>query len=122
MIKYLDVTLNSNNGCYKLHTKDLYIIKYVSKLSNNPNTILGNLHKSIKFRLYTKSSIRYIFDKAKTNHTQALELNHHKVSSEYLELKTEENKKLKDHKHNTIGFNPPFSRNVKTNIGRFFSI
>lgn len=118
---FLDVTLDLNNGCYKPYTKDLCNIKYVSKLSNHPKTILDNLHKSVQFRLSTNSSNKDVFDKAKTKHTEALELSHHKVNLEYLDLNKEGNKKRKHHKCRIIWFNPPFSHNIKTNIRRFFS-
>ena len=57
------------------------------------------------------------FDRAKPAYAQALEKNGYKQK---LEFQTENSSRRRQRKRNITWFNPPFSKNVSTNIGRKF--
>ena len=57
------------------------------------------------------------FDRAKPAYAQALEKSGNKQK---LEFQTENSSKRRQRKRNITWFNPPFSNNISTNIGRKF--
>lgn len=59
------------------YTKDLNNLGYVSKVSNNNDIILGNLHISIQDRLSRNTSSKEIL---KVKYINALEIGNHQVS------------------------------------------
>ena len=70
------------------------------------------------------SSNNDIFDQAAPLYNDALRNSGHTEPVEYLEnRKTSQRRKRKNRRRNIIWFNPPFSRNVSTNLGqRFFRL
>lgn len=64
------------------YTKDLNNLGYFSKVSNNNDIILDNLHISIQDRLsrYTRNK-----ERLKLKYIKALEIGNHQVNFEYLE-------------------------------------
>ena len=63
VFKYLDVTINLNDGTYKPYTKPSNEIKYIHKESNHPPSVIWQIPLSIESRLSTQSFNKEIFKK-----------------------------------------------------------
>lgn len=118
IIDFLDVTFDLTTGNYRPYTKPGNTILYVHSKSNHPPSILKNIPDNINKRLISISSNKEEFDKAKAPYQQAL------ANSGYnhtLQYKPDQPTKKKQKRHKqVIWYNPPYSANVRTNIGRQF--
>lgn len=121
-VDYLDITLDIKNGTYSPYSKPNNIISYVNKKSNHPPNILSNIPESINKRLSTISTNQTIFNAAKPQYQQALEKSGYDYQLKYKEEEnnTTQNPPENRRKRNVTWYNPPYSKNVKTNIGRKF--
>ena len=93
---------------------------YVQKKSNHPPSILKNIPDSINKRLSEISSDRQCFDNAKTVYQEALNKSGYNYNLSYNEPRNEIQHSRKDRPRNILWYNPPFSKNVKTNVGKCF--
>ena len=113
---FLDVTFNLEDESYRPFTKPNNISSYVNKGSNHPRNIIKRISDTINKQLSNISSNEQQFDATAQEYQDAL----HRAGYEH-KLKFE---KPVTHKRNRnrkiIWFNPPFSKNVSTNIGRKF--
>ena len=94
---------------------------YIHHQSNHPPNIIRNLPASISRRLTDISSNEDVFADAKPLYDKALRESGFSAETEYLERRKEQgraNRRTRSRK--VIWFNPPFSQNVATNIGRRF--
>ena len=118
-VNYLDVTLNLENSTYRPYQKENNQIKYINTESNHPPSIIKQLPLSIESRLSLLSSSEEIFNDSVTPYQDALDKSGYKHKLKYqANINTANNKKQR--KRNIIWFNPPYSKNVKTNIGKIF--
>ena len=113
-VNYLDVTLNLENSTYCPYQKENNQTKYINIESNHPPSIIKQLPLSIKSRLSTLSSSEEIFVIPSQD---ALDKSGYKHKLKYkVNIDTPNNKK----QQRNICFNPQYSKNVKTNIGKVF--
>ena len=122
---FLDVTLDLKTGTYKPYRKPGDTPLYLNMASNHPPTIIKNLPKSINKRLTSISASEDIFEEAKPIYAAALSKSGFLPAMQYRADEGEgmaraEEKKRKKRKRNIIWFNPPYSKNVKTNVGAVF--
>ena len=115
---FLDITLNLNNGQYYPYRKPNDRPVYIHKQSNHPPTIIKNLPASISRRISDISCDEETFKKASPVYEDALKASGYTESLIFTE--NEAKKKNRNRQRNIIWFNPPFSRNVATNIGGIF--
>ena len=125
IVQFLDVTFDLRDGSFKPFMKPNTQLRYVSRESNHPPLILSNIPEGINKRLDRISSSRQKFEEEKTVYQKALDEAgyHHKLI--YREHMVEETQGPAKRKRcrKVLWFNPPFSANIKTNIGkRFFGI
>ena len=118
IVDFLDITLNLKNGTYRPYKKPNDSLMYVHTSSNHPQQILKQLPKSLSERLSKNSSNEMIFNEAKNDYEEALKKSGYKDVK--LEYKKPTPKKKRNRSRNIIWFNPPFSCNVSTNIGKKF--
>jgi len=119
VVNYLDITLNLNNGTIRPYNKPNNIPLYVNKNSSHPPSILKNIPKGINGRLTSIASDKKTFDTSTNIYQEALAKAGYAHKLEYKE--TEKNKAQKKNRQRQIlWYNPPFSCNVSTNIGRKF--
>ena len=119
MVNYLDVTLNLENSTYRPYKKENNQIKYINIESNHPPSIIKQLPLSIESRLSSLSSSEEIFNDSVIPYQDALDKSGYKHKLKYkANIDTASNKKQQ--KRNIIWFNPSYSKNVKTNIGKIF--
>ena len=124
IVDYLDVTLDLNDGSYRPFHKPNDEIMYIHSESNHPPAIIKQLPLSVESRLRTLSSSKEIFDQAKIHYQEALERSGYKHILKYEDDQAdnsgEVNHQKRNRKRNIIWFNPPYSKSVTTNVGRYF--
>ena len=120
IINFLDITLNLETGHYEPYMKENNTIFYVHNKSNHPPSILKNLPKNIENRLSKISANEEIFNTAIPPYQAALEASdyNYKLKFDPNARNNPTRKKVRNRK--VTWFNPPFSKNVKTNIGKQF--
>ena len=120
VIDFLDVVLDLDTGSFKPFIKPNANTMYVSPHSNHPPSITANIPDAISKRLSSISSSKEMFDSEVEHYQNALNAAGYEALLEYKEMDTDENKNKKNRNRNVIWFNPPFSKNVKTNLGGKF--
>ena len=117
-VDYLDVTLTLKILLIALTKKKKNKIKYINIESNHPPSIIKQLPLFIKSRLSSLSSSEILNDSV-IPYQDDLDKSGYKHKLKYkANIDTATNKKQR--KRNIIWFNPPYSKNVKTNIGKIF--
>ena len=117
-VDFLDVTFDLDNNVYKPFRKENSKPTYINKHSNHPPSILKQLPKSLEKRISETSSTKGIFDESIKPYKDALKESDFSEALIYIAPTT--NRKQQNRKRKLIWFNPPFSRSVKSNIGRIF--
>ena len=120
IVNFLDVTLDLHSGKHYPYTKEGNVPLYVHKKSNHAPSILKNIPDSINKRLSEISSDRHCFDNAKTVYQEALNKSGYNYNLSYNEPRNEIQHSRKNRPRNILWYNPPFSKNVKTNVGKCF--
>ena len=117
-VNFLDVTLDLRSGKFYPYIKEGNIPLHVHQESNHPPSILRNIPESINKRLSEISSHKESFDSAKGVYQEALDKSgyHHKLSFTLSQASRPQNTR----RRNILWFNPPFSKNVATNVGKCF--
>ena len=121
VVNFLDVTLDLNTGIYKPFIKENDTPLYVNIKSNHPPTVLKNIPEGINNRLSRTSANKTVFDAATPVFQEALTRSWYSFTLKYdppTVLTTQKKKKCRTKP--VTWFNPPFSKNVKTNIGKEF--
>ena len=123
-VQYLDVELDLRNDIYKPYRKPNSEPLYVNINSNHPPTVLKQIPKGIAKRLSTISSNEEVFKSAASDYEKALRDSGFEEKLTYIPADTAEQqadkKKKKHRKRKIIWFNPPYSKKIKTNIGKEF--
>ena len=104
---------------FKPYMKENDIPIYVNKASNHPPNVLENIPLGINRRLSRISTNGEIFNNAAPPYQEALEKSGHNHQLKFEPPPLEKPKK-EVQKKEVIWFNPPFSLNVKINIGKEF--
>ena len=113
---FLDVTFNIVNKIYKPYRKPGNSPLYINRNSNHPESILKTMPGMINRRLCDTSCNETVFNEAKDEYETALA-----ASGFESNMKFQKNPNIRRNRsRNIIWFNPPYSRNVKTNIGNVF--
>ena len=119
IVYFLDVTFNLANGPYRPYKKANDSLLYINTSSNHPPQVNKQLPTSINERLSKNSSSKEIFNASKYEYETALK-NSSYQQTELIFTKKEQRKKKRNRSRNIIWFNPPFSRNVTTNVAKRF--
>ena len=120
IVNFLDITLNLETGLYEPYMKENNTILYVHSKSNHPPSILKNLPKNIENRLSKISANEEVFTTAIPPYQAALEASEYKHKLKFDPNARNTPTKQKNRNRKVTWFNPPFSKNVKTNIGKQF--
>ena len=121
-VDYLDISFDLDTGLYKPYNKPNNDPLYIHADSNHPPSIIKNIPLSINKRLSAISANEKIFNDAAPIYQDALEKSGYDYQLRYQPPKTnmKENRKKRSRKKNITWFNPPYSQNVKTNVGGTF--
>ena len=120
-MNFLDVTLNLTTGLHKIYHKPNTTPQYVNIRSNHPPGVLNNIPLGINKRLSNISSNTTTFNEEIGIYQDALDRSgySHKLAFQ-AEKRNNRNDKNKKRRRNILWYNPPFSKNVLTNIGKAF--
>ena len=121
-VNFLDVTFDLDQNIYKHYRKPNNSPIYINKNSNYPPNILKQLLNSIAKHISETSSCEKIFNKSITIYSKALKESGFTDELKYLpnEIQQLENNEGRKPKREIIWFNLPYSKNVKTNLGKVF--
>ena len=120
-LDFPDVTLNLHKSTYQPFTKPNTTLLYVHRESNHPQSITRNIPAGINKQISTLSSDKVSFDQATAPYQETLNKNGYNYTLHY---EPSMNTRQRNRPRNSIlWYNPPFSKNVSTNIGhRFLSL
>lgn len=93
---------------------------YIHSESNHPPSIIKQLPLSIEARLRTLSSSKEIFEDASKTYQDALKRSGYKHILKYEETVGEVGNRKRNRKRKITWFNPPYSKSVATNVGKYF--
>ena len=120
---FLDLTLNLRSGKYCPYRKPNDTPLYINRSSNHPPSILKNLPTAVSRRLTQISSDEEIFNEAAPLYDDALKISGYNDRLKYDEIwmkRSPHQRKKRSRERKITWFNPPFSRNVKTNVAQKF--
>ena len=120
---FLDVTLDLNKKEYKPYSKPGNQHLYIHVHSNHPTSITNSIPNSIQTRLSNISSNEEVFNNAKQEYNRSLKEAGHKANLNYKPTAkdaTRNKDRTNRRKRNITWFNPPYSKHVKSNIGKKF--
>lgn len=120
VVDYLDITMNLATSTFQPFHKPNSTPLYVDVSSNHPPQVLKSIPVGINKRLQSISCNEAVFNDAKPLYQNALAASGHPSLMEYKCQANERKQKKKKRKRDIIWFNPPFSANVKTNVGAKF--
>ena len=121
-VDFLDVIFYLVKDIYKSYHKPNNKPLYINKHSNRPPNIVQQLPKSTEIRISETSSNINVFNKSIKIYNDALNESNFKETLQFIisaPQNNDENQKRK-RKRNIIWFNPPYPKNVKTNIYSYF--
>ena len=113
------LTLNLTNGRFQPYRKPNDESLYINTKSNHPPTVIKQIPAAINRRLSTLSSNKESFDKAKPLYDKALRSSGFDESLHYCK-KNATTPAKRNRSRNIIWFNPPYSKNVQTNVAKTF--
>ena len=118
--------MNLKDGTFRPYHKPDDQIQYIHTESNHPPSptprppsIIKHISASIETRLSNLSSTEIIFKESTTHYENNLRQSGYNKKLTYKHTNTNQQKHSK-HKRKIIWFNPPFSKNVSTKIGKSF--
>ena len=119
VVNFLDVTLDLSRNVFKPYMKPNNPLLYVHNDSNHPPSILKNIPLSVNKRLSELSKSQELFDDAAKEYQTALNNSGYNFKMNF-DPPTGEPKRKKSRRRNITWFNPPYSKNVDTNLGKEF--
>ena len=109
-----------NDGSYKPFRKPNNETLYIHKKSNHPPNIIKQIPLSIEKRLSSISSSKDIFDEAAQHYQESLAKCGYEHKLQYNNTNANETNERRKRRRNVIWFNPPYSKNVTNNVGKYF--
>ena len=113
---FLDVTFDFKSGTYYPCRKQNNEILYIHKQSNHPPSIIKQIPSMITKQVSDISCDSDHFNKSATDYNTALKKSGFNENIKY----SPSQPKQRNRKRQIIWFNPPYSVNVKTNVGKLF--
>ena len=111
------------NCSYQPFTKPNSVPIYVHKQSNHPPSVLQNIPQSVNDRLNRLSSSKELFETAAPAYQEALRKSGYDHKLEYSDRSgnmSKEPRRNRTRSRRVTYFNPPFSLNIETNVGKEF--
>ena len=117
-VNFLDINMDLQRGIHKPYMKPNDQPIYVDVQSNHPKSIIQNIPLSVNKRLSMISSNKEVFDAAAPPYQEALRNSGHNFQLNYTPTVISEKRRKRQRR--IVYFNPPFSLNVRSNIGADF--
>ena len=109
-----------NTGIYKPFNKPNNKPSYIYASSNHPPFVLKQIPKSVSKRITANSCNEDILHKGAPFYNSILQDCGFNENIKYCPEESVSSRRRKNRSRNIIWYNPPFSRNVKTNVGKHF--
>ena len=120
-VNFLDVTLDLEKELFKPYRKPGDKPQYVNSMSNHPPSVLKNIPLGINKRLCEISSSKEVFLEAIPPYQTELEKCGYQHKLAWMEEgDIQQQKRTRTRSRRVIWFNPPYSVNVQTNVGKEF--
>ena len=113
-VEFLDAEVCLSTGIHRVFTKPNNTLRYVDVNSNHPKSVIKSIPFGVQKRLSALSSNEEVFNQTAPQYQEALERSGHQHKLKYENQSTTFKN---NRKRNITWFTPPFSSNVKTNIG-----
>ena len=117
-----------NDQTYEPYRKSNNDPVYINKYANHPPNIIYEVPKAISKRLTSTSCNKNVFNRNIGIYNTALKnrsfdqtLTYDEQNEPTSDSVNEESNQTRKRKRNIIWYNPPYSMNVKTNVGKIFS-
>ena len=120
VVQFLDVEFNLENETYQPFIKPNDVPLYVHQLSNHPPSVLKNIPVAVNRRISALSSSEEIFKTVAPLYQEALRNAGYNYELKYEAIINLPKKNKRSRKKRILWFNPPFSSDVKTNVGANF--
>ena len=120
VVDYLDITLNLESGKYHPYRTPGNDPLYINAKCNHPPSIIKEIPRSIGRRISALSSDRDQFNNAGKVYNQALRTSGYNGKIQYTENTQASQRRQRNRSRKIIWFNPPFSKNVQTNVEQSF--
>ena len=124
---FLDVRFNLNEQTYETYRKPKNEPVYINIQSNHPPNIIADIPKAISKRFINISRNKNVFDRNASIYQAALKnsridgkITCNNQSEQASNVNIEESNQARKRKRAIIWYNPPYSMNLKTNIGKRF--
>ena len=119
-VNFLDISLNLQTGIFKPYMKPNNHVMYVHADSNHPPAVKKNLPQNINNRLSRISANEEVFNEAAPTYQQALAASGYNHQLKFQPNIRSINRNKRNRNRKVIWFNPPWSSNVKSNVGALF--
>ena len=119
-VNFLDVTFDVEKNTYEPYRKPNNTPLFINNSSNHPQCVKNAISKSVETRLSIISSNAGLFDKHKDMYEKSLRASGFAANLKYCKVPEKSNVKKKRRKRQITWFNPPFSMNVKSSVGKQF--
>ena len=116
-VNFLDITFDLRTGTFKPYNKPGNTPQYVHADSNHPPSILRRIPETINQRLSKISSDKEAFASCTRPYQEALRKSGYQHNLRYEQRPP---RRSQNRPRNVLWYNPPFSSNVATDIGRKF--
>ena len=116
-VNFLDVTFNLRDESYQPYRKPNNDPLFIDSRSNHPPAITKQLPTSVNMRISQLSSNQEAFSKTAPLYEAALRRSNYQADLKY---SPNNSNMTRTRSRNIIWFNPPYSTNVRTNVGRNF--
>ena len=116
-VRFLDAEFDLRTNSYRPFRKPGSELLYVNRKSNHPPSVLKQIPNGVAKRLSDISSSEEIFRNAAPEYQEALRKSGY---TDELRYEKSGNQPKRKRRRNILWYNPPFSTNVKTNVGKLF--
>ena len=120
IVEYLDLKLNLNDRTHRAYKKPNDRPVYVNSLSNHPPAVIKSLPENINNRLSMLACNEKVFEEDKIPYQEALKNAGYSKQLKFKDVQNGEKKKTRHRGRQVCWFNPPWSANVKTPVGKMF--
>ena len=113
------LTLNLKEGSYQPYQKPSNNPLFIDSHSNHPPSIIKQIPLSVSKRISEISSAQRAFSIAAPLHENALNQSNYPSKLKHMPCSNTNNQRKRRHR-NIVSFNPPYGKNVRTNLAKNF--
>ena len=120
VVNFLDITFNLHQNTYQPYRKPGDTPVYINIQSNHPPSILKEIPKSISTRISALSDSKETFNNAIPPYQKALKDSGFSHKCTFQEKIHNQQSNKNKRKRKILWFNPPYAKNVTTDVGKEF--